>query len=137
MTRVLVNGANGKMGSQTVKAIETADGLILVGQADVGDSLRDMITESKADIVVDFTHPDAVFENVKTILDAGVHGLVLDVAVVDSDALEKLKAAVLDMPRQRSAGRGRASAIVPASVFPSGAAPEREEEEEDDDDDDI
>ena len=68
---------------------------------------------------------------------AGVHGLVLDVAAVGADDLEKLKSATLEMPRRGSKGRSRASAIVPFSVFPSGAGPRREEEEEEDDDDDI
>ena len=76
--------------------------------------------------------------DLEALRNAGVHGLVLDVAAVGSDTLEKLKAAALQMPRMRSTGRGRATALVPTSVFPSAAGPEREEEEEEDEEyDDI
>ena len=76
-------------------------------------------------------------KDLEVLRNAGVDGLVLDVAIVDQNALEKLKAAALAMPRQRSSGRGRAGAIVPSSVVPSTASPRREEEEEEDDEDDI
>ncbi len=77
-------------------------------------------------------------KDLQALRNAGVHGLVLDVAAVGSDTLEKLKAAALQMPRQRPTGRGRATATVPSSVFPSGATPQREEEpEEDEEFDDI
>ena len=59
----------------------------------------------------------------------------MDVAAVGADDLQKLKSAALEMPRKGSARRGRASAIVPTSVFPSDAGPQREEEEEEEDDD--
>ncbi|PKB63724.1 MAG: hypothetical protein BZY80_05610 [SAR202 cluster bacterium Io17-Chloro-G2] len=75
--------------------------------------------------------------DLESLRNAGVHGLVLDVAAVGAHDLETLKSATLDMPRQRPPGRGRASAIVPSSVFPSGAGPQREEEDEEEDDDDI
>ena len=75
-------------------------------------------------------------KDLEVLRNAGVDGLVLDVAAVGADALEKLKAAALALPKQRSSGRGR-SAIVPSSVFPSSSAPEPEEDPDDDDDDDI
>ena len=74
-------------------------------------------------------------KDLEVLRNAGVDGLVLDVAAVGADALEKLKSAALALPKQRSSGRGRNSAIVPSSVFPSSSAPEPEEEDDDDDDD--
>ena len=74
-------------------------------------------------------------KDLEALRNAGVDGLVLDVAIVDQEALEKLKAAALAMPRQRSSGRGRSGAIVPSSVIPSIEGPRREEEEEEDDED--
>ena len=68
--------------------------------------------------------------DLEAIRDIGVHGLVLDVGTVSSEALKELKANLLDMPRARSRRRGRISAILPSSVFPSGRTPDREEEEE-------
>jgi len=73
-------------------------------------------------------------KDLEALRNAGVDGLVLDVAAVGADALEKLKSAAMALPKQRSSGRGR-SAIVPSSVFPSSSAPEPEEEDDDDDDD--
>lgn len=73
-------------------------------------------------------------KDLEALRNAGVDGLVLDVAAVGADALEKLKSAALALPKQRPSGRGR-SAIVPSSVFPSSSAPEPEEEDDDDDDD--
>ncbi|MCH7712753.1 MAG: hypothetical protein IIC99_03915 [Chloroflexi bacterium] len=73
--------------------------------------------------------------DLEALRNAGVDGLVVDVAAVGADDLQKLKSAALEMPRKGSNRRGRASAIVPASVFPSDAGPQREEEEEEEDDD--
>jgi len=73
-------------------------------------------------------------KDLEALRNAGVDGLVLDVAAVGADALEKLKSAAMALPKQRPSGRGR-SAIVPSSVFPSSSAPEPEEEDDDDDDD--
>lgn len=76
-------------------------------------------------------------KDLEALRNAGVHGLVLDVAEVATEAMENLKSDALKMPRQRPAGRGRAVATIPSSVFPSGAGPEREDEDDDADDDDI
>jgi 4-hydroxy-tetrahydrodipicolinate reductase len=72
MTRVAVLGAHGRMGSEVVRAVESADDLELVAALDVGDAL-DL---SGADVAVDFTHPDAVMGNVRACVDAGVHAVV-------------------------------------------------------------
>jgi 4-hydroxy-tetrahydrodipicolinate reductase len=64
MTNVAVLGAHGKMGSEACKAVEGADDLTLVARLDQGDSV-DALAESFADVVVDFTHPDAVMDNLK------------------------------------------------------------------------
>ncbi|MBE7561028.1 4-hydroxy-tetrahydrodipicolinate reductase [bacterium] len=74
--RVLVNGARGKMGATTVAAVRAAEGMTLVAETDLGDALADAIRTSRADVVVDFTHPGSVFENCRTILSAGAHGVI-------------------------------------------------------------
>jgi dihydrodipicolinate reductase len=58
--KVLVNGARGKMGVETVKAVLKEADLELVGQADLGDDLAKTIQKTKAEVVVDFTHPSSV-----------------------------------------------------------------------------
>ena len=72
MTRVVVLGAKGRMGSEVVRAVEATDDLELAGAFDVGDEL-DL---SGADVAVDFTHPDAVMGNLRTCVEAGVHAVV-------------------------------------------------------------
>ena len=76
MIRVIINGANGKMGRHAVEAVTNAKDLDCVGQCDVGDSLADMITSTQADVVVDLTRPESVLENVTTILKHGAHAVV-------------------------------------------------------------
>jgi len=72
MTRVAVLGAKGRMGAEVVRAVTSADDLDLAGAFDVGDAL-DL---SGADVAVDFTHPDAVMDNLRACIDAGVHAVV-------------------------------------------------------------
>ena len=72
MTRVAVLGAKGRMGSEVVGAVRAAPDLELGPQYDVGDAL-DL---SGVDVVVDFTHPDGVMDNLRTCIAAGVHAVV-------------------------------------------------------------
>jgi 4-hydroxy-tetrahydrodipicolinate reductase len=74
--RVLVNGAKGRMGQETVRAVEKAEYLVLVGGTDLGDDLAGAIRETKAQVVVDFTQPEAAARNTETILRAGAHPVV-------------------------------------------------------------
>lgn len=74
--RVLVNGAKGRMGIQTVDAILGDPRTELVGQTDMGDNLALAIGEAKAHVVVDFTHPSCAFINAEIILTAGAHPVI-------------------------------------------------------------
>lgn len=73
---ILVNGAFGRMGQITAKAIESHPGFTLVGQTGREYDLQKSIRDSKAQVVVDFTHPDSVFKNTMTIIDAGAHPVI-------------------------------------------------------------
>lgn len=64
------------MGSETVKAVLKEADLELVAQADLGEDLAALIQETKAEVVVDFTHPDAAMKNVKTILQNKAHAVI-------------------------------------------------------------
>jgi 4-hydroxy-tetrahydrodipicolinate reductase len=68
MIKVGVLGAKGRMGSQVCSTVEAADDLQLAGQVDVGDSL-DLL--DGADVVVDFTHPGVVMDNLHWCLRQG------------------------------------------------------------------
>lgn len=74
--RVLVNGAKGKMGAESVMAVNSAEDMILVKQTDIEDDLAESIKESNADVVVDFTAPSCVKENTETIIKSGVGGVI-------------------------------------------------------------
>jgi len=64
------------MGLEVVKAVLKEADLELVGQTDLGDDLLRTILDKKAEVVIDFTHPKAVMDNICTILGAGVHAVV-------------------------------------------------------------
>ncbi|MDN3649111.1 4-hydroxy-tetrahydrodipicolinate reductase [Reinekea marina] len=72
MIKVLVNGANGRMGSEVVNAISRDAELELVGAIDRDTNLASAIQELSPQVVVDFTIASAGFENTKTIINAGV-----------------------------------------------------------------
>lgn len=73
---VLVNGAFGRMGQITVKAISENANLSLAGQTGREYDLQKAIRDTKADVVVDFTHPEAVFKNTLAIIEAGARPVV-------------------------------------------------------------
>jgi 4-hydroxy-tetrahydrodipicolinate reductase len=75
-TRVVVNGAAGRMGSLAVAAIGAAEGLELVGSCGRGDDLPGAIRAGRADVVVDFTRPDCVRANALAILEAGARPVI-------------------------------------------------------------
>lgn len=74
--KVLVNGAFGRMGQMTVKAIQEHNNLTLVGQTGREYDLQKSIHDSKADVVIDFTHPDAVYQNTLNIMEAGARPVI-------------------------------------------------------------
>lgn len=74
--RVLVNGASGRMGKTTVKAIQKENTLELAGQTEKTDDLKKMIQISKASVVVDFTNAKVVYENAKKIIASGAHPVI-------------------------------------------------------------
>ena len=71
--KVAVFGARGRMGSEVVRAVEAADGLELVAAVDAGD---DRTGVEAAEVVVDFTHPDAVMDNIAWCAERGIHVVV-------------------------------------------------------------
>jgi 4-hydroxy-tetrahydrodipicolinate reductase len=73
MLRVGVLGANGRMGAEVCRAVSAADDLTLAAQLDVNDPLADLLG---VDVVVDFTHPDAVMDNVEFAIANGIHAVV-------------------------------------------------------------
>ena len=62
MIKVGVLGARGRMGREVIRAVSEAPDLDLAAEVDLGDE-RDALTG--CDVVVDFTHPGAVMDNLR------------------------------------------------------------------------
>jgi 4-hydroxy-tetrahydrodipicolinate reductase len=60
MTKVGVLGARGRMGREVIRAIAAADDLEVAAEVDQDDDRRELVG---CDVVVDFTHPGAVMDN--------------------------------------------------------------------------
>jgi len=88
MIKVLVNGAKGRMGQESIKAIKKDPELKLVGEADIGDDLTGLIAKTKAEVVVDFTQPGSRMETIKKILAGGAHGVIGTTGFADKDLKE-------------------------------------------------
>ncbi|MGH3359348.1 MAG: 4-hydroxy-tetrahydrodipicolinate reductase [Nocardioidaceae bacterium] len=73
--KVGVIGAGGRMGSHVCEAVEAAPGLELVARVDVDDSIE-AVAEADAEVVVDFTAPDVVMDNVVWCVEHGVSAVV-------------------------------------------------------------
>src|SRR5687767_353759 len=109
MTAVAVAGAAGRMGATTCEAVEGADDLELGGRADpsLGVELADVLGD--ADVIVDFTTPDAAPGNVRAAVDAGVH------AVVGTTGFD------LEPLREAAAGAGGGANVLVVPNFAIGA----------------
>ncbi|MFB2819401.1 4-hydroxy-tetrahydrodipicolinate reductase [Umezakia ovalisporum] len=102
---VIVNGAAGKMGREVIKAVAQAQDFKLVGAVDISPEYQDKdagelaglsaplevpITnqlesllgyvagdrQSPPGVIVDFTHPDAVYENIRSAIAYGIRPVV-------------------------------------------------------------
>ncbi len=69
MISVGVLGARGRMGGTVVQAVDAADDLTVAAQVDEGDARDPLLS---CDVVVDFTRPDVVLDNLRWCI---THGL--------------------------------------------------------------
>ena len=102
MIKVLVNGALGRMGSEVCKKVVAEADLELVGAVDiktgqvpngdavvtVGTDLAAAIKEVQPDVVVDFTRPAVVMDNLRTMLPLGVYAVVGTTGFSEDDLKE-------------------------------------------------
>jgi 4-hydroxy-tetrahydrodipicolinate reductase len=113
---VVVNGALGKMGREVIKAVANAPDMVLVGAVDINpnylgqdvgevlgcgalevpilndlQSVLVLATQEKIQgVMVDFTHPDVVYENVRSAIAYGVRPVVGTTGLSDQQ-LQDLK----------------------------------------------
>jgi len=88
MIKVIINGFSGKMGSEAVMAVDAENDMHIVAKTGRNDALDKAITDHKADVVVDLTHPESVRKNVETILRSGAHAVVGTTGLTAQDLTE-------------------------------------------------
>ena len=105
--KVAVFGSRGRMGAEVVRAVEGADDLELVAAVDAGD---DRSAVEAAEVVVDFTHPDAVLGNIEWCTERGIN-VVVGTTGFTAERLDEVR---------RLADQGGANVVVAAN-FSIGA----------------
>ncbi|WP_134767472.1 4-hydroxy-tetrahydrodipicolinate reductase [Nocardioides sp. 1609] len=115
MIRVGVLGARGKVGAEVCRAVDAAEGLELVAALDQGDDPGDLVAAG-AEVVVDFTHPDVVMDNLALCIEHGIHAVV-GTTGFDDERLARLEAR---LAAARS-GEGPGSGVLIAPNFSIGA----------------
>ena len=76
VTRVIVNGSNGKMGSLACETLGNHSDFKLVAQLNREDNLAQAIRDTDAQIVVDLTRADCVYDNSMTIINQGARPVI-------------------------------------------------------------
>jgi 4-hydroxy-tetrahydrodipicolinate reductase len=97
MIKVGVIGAKGRMGSEASRAVGAAEGLDVAAEVDEGDD-REALT--RCDVVVDFTHPGVVMDNLRWCV---AHGLdsVVGTSGFGEDRLGQVRGWLEDAPSVR------------------------------------
>ena len=103
MIKVGVIGASGKMGKEVVRAVFNDKDCELVLAVDkfnvevdtgygviIEDDIKGGIINKKPDIVVDFTQPSTIYENINTYLDLGVKSVIGTTGLKNSE-IEAIK----------------------------------------------
>lgn len=108
--RVLVLGAAGRMGQAVVEAVTEADDMEFVGGVGRGDDLQAVIRATNPTVLVDFTVPESVLQNIHIGLQAGLP-LVVGTTGLSAEQLQSVD----DEARRRGLG------VVFAPNFALGA----------------
>ncbi|MFM8235394.1 MAG: 4-hydroxy-tetrahydrodipicolinate reductase [Actinomycetota bacterium] len=95
--KVGVLGARGRMGQEVCRAIKATNDLELVTEIDLNDSLE-ALKSSKAEVIVDFTTPEVVMENLKFAIENGIHAVV-GTTGFDATRLDTLKKLLAANPK--------------------------------------
>ncbi len=94
--RVGVLGAKGKVGATMVQAVQAAEDLELSAAVDADDPLS-LLVDGGTEVAIDFTHPDVVMDNVRFLIDNGIHAVVGTTGFTD-ERLDQLRARLTDNP---------------------------------------
>jgi 4-hydroxy-tetrahydrodipicolinate reductase len=94
--RVGVLGARGRMGQQVCRAVDAAPDLEVVAMVDAGDWLFS-VADADSQVLVDFTHPDVVMDNIRFAIDQGIHAVVGTTGFTD-ERLDTIRTWLADSP---------------------------------------
>lgn len=94
MIKVAVFGARGRMGSAVCRAVEEAEDTELVAAI---DSDENRTPAEKADVIVDFTRPDVVMDNLAWAIDHDIH-TVVGTTGFDEERYEALRTRLTEHP---------------------------------------
>jgi len=97
MTKVGVLGARGRMGREVVRVVGEGDDLDVVAEVDQGDDL-DTLTGS--DVIVDFTHPGVVMENLRWCVEHDLD-VVVGTSGFAEERLDEVRGWLADHPDER------------------------------------
>jgi 4-hydroxy-tetrahydrodipicolinate reductase len=95
LTRVALAGHRGRVGAEVARALEAAPAVEYVGGAGRGDDLEALLRETRAQVLVDFTHPSAALGNALAAVAAGT-APVVGTTGLDGEALDRLEGACRD-----------------------------------------
>lgn len=95
--RVGVLGARGRMGMEVRKAVDAAADLDLVAMIDQGDPLS-TASDAGAEVVVDFTTPDVVMDNLEWCVGQGINAVVGTTGFT-GERLERVRGWLAGRPR--------------------------------------
>ncbi len=95
MIKVAVFGAQGQMGQRIVEAVKDAEGLELIAAIDAADEREQA---EKADVAIDFTHPDAVMDTIRWCIDHGIH-MVVGTTGFNEERYEQVRSWLNDHPQ--------------------------------------
>ena len=94
MTKVGVVGARGRMGREVVRVVDEAPDLDVAAEVDQGDHLDAL---AGCDVVVDFTHPGAVMENLRWCVEHDLD-VVVGTSGFAEDRLDEVRGWLADHP---------------------------------------
>ena len=123
---VVIHGATGRMGAETVRAVSAAEDMVLVGatcrtprgdalptpagEVPLSTDLASMLDATNPDVMVEFTHAEACMEAAPLAADRGIH-MVLGASGLNAEQLQQLDT----MSREHGVG------IIVAPNFALGA----------------
>jgi 4-hydroxy-tetrahydrodipicolinate reductase len=84
------------MGQAVCRSVDGADDLDLVAMIDVGDWLFS-VADADAQVIVDFTHPGVVMDNIRYAIDQGIHIVVGTTGFTD-ERLDTIRGWLADVP---------------------------------------